>query len=111
VQFGQPIGHFQAVSHQLAEIATEIAASRLLIYHSCWLMEHDQPAALESSQAKLFATETAKKAALAALQIMGGYGYSMEFDAQRYVRDALALPIGGGTSEILKNVIARKIGL
>lgn len=111
VQFGQPIGKFQAVSHKLADLATEISASRLLIYHACWLMEQNIPATLESTQAKLFATETAKKAALTALQIMGGYGYSMEFDAQRFVRDALALPIGGGTSEILRNVIARKIGL
>jgi alkylation response protein AidB-like acyl-CoA dehydrogenase len=111
VQFGQPIGKFQAVSHQLADIATEIAASRLLAYHACWILEQGREAPLESTQAKLFATETAKKAAVAALQIMGAYGYSMEFDAQRFVRDSLALPIGGGTSEILRNVIARKIGL
>jgi len=111
VQFDQPIGKFQAVSHKLADLATEISASRLLNYHACWLMEKNLAAALESTQAKLFATETAKKAALAAVQIMGGYGYSMEFDAQRFLRDSLALPIGGGTSEILRNVIARKIGL
>ena len=111
VQFGQPIGKFQAVSHQLADLATEIAASRMLVYHACWILEQDRPAPLESSQAKLFATETAKKASLAAVLIMGAYGYSMEFDAQRFARDSLGLILGGGTSEILRNVIARKIGL
>lgn len=111
IQFGKPIGKFQAVSHQLADLATEIAASRMLLYHACWMLEEDRPAPLESTQAKLFATETAKKAALAAMQIMGGYGYSMEFDAQRSLRDSLALVIGGGASEILRNVIANKIGL
>ena len=111
VQFGKPIGKFQAISHQLADLATEIAASRMLLYHACWALEQDRPAPLESTQAKLFATETARKAALAAMQVMGGYGYSMEFDAQRSVRDSLALIVGGGTSEILRNVIARKIGL
>jgi alkylation response protein AidB-like acyl-CoA dehydrogenase len=110
-QFGKPIGKFQAVSHQLADLATEIAASRMLLYRACSILEQDRPAPLESTQAKLFATETAKKAALAAMQIMGGYGYSMEFDAQRCLRDSLALIVGGGTSEILRNVIARKIGL
>ena len=95
VQFGQPIGKFQGVSHKISDLATEILASRLLIYHACQLMEEGKPAALESTQAKLFATETAKKAALTALQITGGYGYSMEFDIQRFVRDSLALPIGG----------------
>ena len=111
VQFGRPIGKFQAVSHQLADLSTEIAASRALLYQVCWILEQDRPAGLESTQAKLIATETAKKAALAAVQIMGGYGYSMEFDAKRYIRDALALLIGGGTSEILRTVIARRIGL
>lgn len=110
-QFGKPIGKFQGVSHQLADLATEIAASRMLLYHACWMLEQDRPAPLESTQAKLFATETARKAALAAMQILGGYGYSMEFDAQRFLRDSLALVIGGGTPEILRNVIARKIGL
>jgi len=111
VQFGQPIGKFQAVSHQLADLATEIAASKLLTYHACWTIEQGQPAPLESSQAKLFATETAKKASLAAVLIMGAYGYSMEFDAQRFARDSLGLILGGGTSEVLRNVIAHKIGL
>jgi alkylation response protein AidB-like acyl-CoA dehydrogenase len=111
VQFGQPIGKFQAVSHQLADLATEIAASKLLTYHACWTIEQGQPAPLESSQAKLFATETAKKASLAAVLIMGAYGYSMEFDAQRFARDSLGLILGGGTSEVLRNVISRKIGL
>ncbi|NQT74404.1 MAG: acyl-CoA dehydrogenase family protein [Chloroflexi bacterium] len=111
VQFGQPIGKFQGVSHKLADLATEIAASRLLVYNACWILEHGKDAPLESTQAKLFAAETARKAALAAMQIMGAYGYSMEYDAQRYLRDSLGLIVGGGTPEILRNIIARKIGL
>ena len=111
VQFGKSIGKFQAISHQLADLSTDISAARMLLYHACWILEQDRPAPLEGTQAKLFATETAKKAALAAMGIMGAYGYSMEFDAQRYLRDSLALVIGGGTPEILRNVIARRIGL
>jgi alkylation response protein AidB-like acyl-CoA dehydrogenase len=110
-QFGRSIGKFQGVSHQLADLSTEIAASRMLLYHACWLLEEGRPAPLESTQAKLFAAETARKAGIAAMQILGGYGYSMEFDAQRFLRDSLALVIGGGTPEILRNVIARKIGV
>ncbi len=110
-QFGEFIGKYQAISHKLADISVEIEASRLLISKACHLLEQGQPAGLDCIQAKLFATETAKRAALATLQIMGGYGYCMEFDAQRYLRDSLALTIGGGTSEILKNVIARQLGL
>ncbi|MCF8142854.1 MAG: acyl-CoA dehydrogenase family protein [Deltaproteobacteria bacterium] len=110
-QFGRSIGKFQGVSHQLADLATDIAASRMLLYHACWVLEEGRPAPLESTQAKLFSAETARKAGIAAMQILGGYGYCMEFDAQRFLRDSLALVIGGGTPEILKNVIARKIGL
>lgn len=110
-QFGEVIGKYQAVSHKLADLSVDLEAARLLIYKACQLLEQKQSAALECMQAKLFATETAKKAALATLQIMGGYGYCMEFDAQRYLRDSLALTIGGGTSEILRNVIAKQLAL
>lgn len=110
-QFGEVIGKYQAVSHKLADLSVDLEAARLLIYKACQLLEQKQSAALECMQAKLFATETAKKAALATLQIMGGYGYCMEYDAQRYLRDSLALTIGGGTSEILRNVIAKQLAL
>ena len=110
-QFGQPIGRFQAIQHMLAEMATEIQTARLLLYYTTWLMEQNKPCALESAMAKYYASEVAKRVSLEGLQIFGGYGYMMEYDIQRFVRDSLILPIGGGTTEILKNIIARRLGL
>jgi alkylation response protein AidB-like acyl-CoA dehydrogenase len=66
---------------------------------------------MESAMAKLYATETAKKVSLAGVQLHGGYGYTMEYDIQRYARDSLVMTIGGGTSEIQKNLIAKSLGL
>jgi alkylation response protein AidB-like acyl-CoA dehydrogenase len=111
VQFGQPIGKFQAVQHMLAEVATEIEAARWLTYRAAWLRKENQPCAKEASMAKLFASETSKKAALTGVQVMGGYGYMNEFDMQRHLRNAILAPIGGGTSQIQKNIIARQMGI
>ncbi len=110
-QFGQPIGKFQAIAHMLAEMYTEIEAARLIIQRTAWLLQNNKPSAIESAMAKYYATEVAKNVALQGMQIFGGYGYAMEYDIQRYVRDSLVLPIGGGTSQIMKNIIARKLGL
>lgn len=110
-QFGKPIGKFQAISHILVDMATEIEASRLLVYNAAYLCQENKNYAIQASMAKYYATETAKRVALNCLQILGGYGYTMELDAQRYVRDSLVLTIGGGTSQIQKNVISRMIGL
>jgi alkylation response protein AidB-like acyl-CoA dehydrogenase len=110
-QFGQPIGRFQAIQHMFAEMATGIQTARLLLYYTTWLMENDKPCSLESAMAKYYASEVAKHVALQGLQIFGGYGYVMEYDIQRFVRDALVLPIGGGTTQILKNIIAGRLGL
>jgi len=109
VQFGKPIVKFQAIAHMLADMATCIHASRLMLHQCCWLIEQGLPAGLEACMAKYNATETAKKCALDALQIFGGMGYTMECDIQRYVRDSLVLTIGGGTSQILKNLIGNLI--
>jgi alkylation response protein AidB-like acyl-CoA dehydrogenase len=109
VQSGRPIVKFQAVAHMLADMATSIHASRLMMHHCCWLIEQGQPAGLEACMAKYYATETAKKCSLDALQIFGGIGYTMDCDIQRYVRDSLVLTIGGGTSQILKNLISNLI--
>jgi len=110
-QFGQPIGRFQAIQHMFAEMATGIQTARLLLYYTTWLMEQGMPCAKESAMAKFHASEVAKQVSLQGLQIFGGYGYTMEYPIQRYVRDSLILPIGGGTSQILKNIIAGKLGL
>lgn len=111
VQYGRPISKLQAIRHMLAEMATQVQAARLLTYQAAWLEEQGLPCSLEANMAKLFATEAAKHVALEGMQIFGGYGYSMEFDMQRYVRDSLVLPIGGGTSQIVKNAIARIMDL
>jgi alkylation response protein AidB-like acyl-CoA dehydrogenase len=110
-QFGTKIGGFQSISHLLAGLDAEIHAARLALWHAAWLYDAGRPCSREGAIVKVLASEAAKKAALACLQIHGGSGYTMELDVQRYVRDALLLTIGGGTSEIQRNVIARHLGL
>ncbi len=112
-QFGRPIGRFQALQHRLADLATEIECCRLLVYAVAAAVDRDPQRLLprEASMAKLKATETAKQVALEGLQMMGGYGYSREYDMERYVRTALMLPIFGGTSEIQRNIVASTFGL
>lgn len=110
-QFGRPIGRFQALQHGLAETATKLTAARLLVRHVAELLDEGDPAPAQASMAKLFATETAKEAALQGMQFMGGMGYSMESQMQSYVRDSLVMTIFGGTSQIQKNIIAGQLGL
>jgi len=110
-QFGQPIGKFQAIGHMLAEMATEIELCRQLLYYCAWLKSEDLPCFKEISMAKFYATELSERSALKAMKIFAGYGYMMDGDAQRYLRDALSAAIGGGTSQIQKNMIARQLGL
>ncbi len=111
VQFGQPIGKFQAVSHMLADMSTEIMASRLMVYSAAHLIDQGRPCILEASSCKLFASETAVKVARQAIQIHGGYGIMSEFPVVRFLRDALVYTIGEGTSEIQRNIIAKQLGL
>jgi alkylation response protein AidB-like acyl-CoA dehydrogenase len=110
-QFGQPIARFQAIQHMFAEMATAILTARLLLQCATWMMAQGKPCVMEAAMAKYHASEVAKQVSLAGLQIFGGYGYTMGYPIQRYVRDSLVLPIGGGTSQILKNVIANRLGL
>lgn len=109
--FGQPIGKFQFIQGYLADMATQIHAARLLVYHAAWMKDHKKRVTLEGSQAKLFASEIASKACNLCVQIHGGYGYVEDFPAERYLRDAKLCEIGEGTSEIQKLVIARQLGL
>lgn len=111
VQFGQPVGKFQINQHKFATMATEIQCARLLTYYAAWLKNQGKSCSKEASMAKYYATDVSKKTAIEGLQIMGGYGYTMEFDMQRYLRSALLAPIIGGTNEIQKNIIARFLGL
>jgi isovaleryl-CoA dehydrogenase len=112
-QFGRPIGSFQALKHRLADLATEIEATRLLVYDTAARVDAN-PGALfprEASMAKLKATETAKRTALEAMQMMGGYGYAVEYDMERQVRTAVVTTIYGGTSEIQRDIIGKTLGL
>jgi alkylation response protein AidB-like acyl-CoA dehydrogenase len=112
-QFGRPIGSFQALRHRLADLATEIETARLLVYDVAAQTDANPDKLLprEASMAKLKATETAKRAALEGMQMMGGYGYATEYDMERHVRIALASTIYGGTSEIQRDIIAKTLGL
>jgi alkylation response protein AidB-like acyl-CoA dehydrogenase len=112
-QFGRPIGSFQALQHRLADLATELEAARLMTY---WVAskvdeEPDRMLPREASMVKLFVTERTKRIALEGMQMMGGYGYSSEYDMERLVRQALVSTIYGGTSEIQRNIIAKTLGL
>jgi alkylation response protein AidB-like acyl-CoA dehydrogenase len=112
-QFGRPIGSFQALKHRLADLATEIEATRLLVYDTAARVDAN-PGALfprEASMAKLKATETAKHAALEGVQMMGGYGYAVEYDMEHLLRIAVVTTIYGGTSEIQRDIIGKTLGL
>ena len=110
-QFGQPIGKFQAVQFKLADIAMNIELARLMYLKAAWLKDQGKPYSKEANYAKLFGSEMATQAALEAIQIHGGYGYMREFPVERYLRDAKLLEIGEGTSEVIRLVIARGLGL
>ena len=110
-QFGKPIGRFQAIQHMLVEMATELEAARQLAYYAAWRDTQHMEAVKETSMSKYYCTEVAKKVCLQGVQILGGYGYAMEYDAQRYLRDVVVLPIGGGTTQIQKNIIGAQLGL
>ncbi len=107
--FGQPIWQHQSVGNYLADMATSLAAARQLVMYAARRYESGQRADLEAGMAKLFASETAMKIALDAVRIHGGYGYSTEFDVERYFRDAPLMIVGEGTNEIQRNVIARQL--
>ncbi|WP_010095662.1 acyl-CoA dehydrogenase family protein [Ornithinibacillus scapharcae] len=109
-QFGQSISNFQAIQFKLADIAMEVELARNMVYKAAWLKDNDKPFTKESAYAKLFATETAFRAANQAIQIHGGYGYMREYEVERYLRDAKLLEIGEGTSEVQRLVIARQLG-
>ncbi|MDW8426039.1 MAG: acyl-CoA dehydrogenase family protein [Meiothermus sp.] len=108
-QFGQPIAHFQAVSHKLADMATELEAARLLYLKAAELRDAGRPYGQAAAQAKLFASEVGVRACDEAIQILGGYGYIKEYPVERYWRDARLTRIGEGTSEVLKVIIAKNL--
>jgi alkylation response protein AidB-like acyl-CoA dehydrogenase len=107
--FGVPIWQHQSIGNYLAEMVTKLTAARLLVAEAARKMDAGEAANLESAMAKLFASETGMQIALDAMRIHGGYGYSTEFDIERYFRDAPLMIVGEGTNEVLKGVIAREL--
>lgn len=110
-QFGKPIASYQSIRHKLADMQTQLHAARLVTYQAAWLSDQGHKCSVETSMAKLFVTEAAKSIALECQTIFGAYGYVKEFDAERYVRDCLLMPIIGGSSAIQRNNIVNWSGL
>jgi len=110
-QFGRPIGANQAIAHMLADMATEVEAARTLMWRAAWMVSTGQDALREITMAKLFTSETYVKIASQGMQVLGGFGYSAEFDMERHFRDSRAATIAAGTSQIQRNLIASLMGL
>jgi isovaleryl-CoA dehydrogenase len=107
--FGRPIWQHQSIGNYLADMATKLFAARQLTLHAARRFDTGERADLEAGMAKLFASESAMQIALDAIRIHGGYGYSTEFDVERYFRDAPLMIVGEGTNEIQRNVIVRQL--
>ncbi|MDX1641532.1 MAG: acyl-CoA dehydrogenase family protein [Balneolaceae bacterium] len=108
-QFGKSVGDFQAIEHKMVNMAVEIDAARLLVHRAAWCKDQEKSYTKEASMAKLFASEMAERAALDAVQIHGGYGYTKEYHVERFLRDVKLMTIGEGTSEIQRLILAREL--
>lgn len=108
-QFGKPINRYQAIQSKLADMATELEAATQLVYRAAWLRDAGRPHHKEAAMAKLFASEAAARTCDQAARVFASYGYAMEYPVQRYLRDVRFTLIGGGTSEILRLVIAKEL--
>jgi alkylation response protein AidB-like acyl-CoA dehydrogenase len=108
-QFGKPINRYQAIQMKLAEMGTELEAATQLVYRAAWLRDAGRAHHKEAAMAKLFASEAAARIADQAARVFASYGYAMEYPVQRYLRDVRFTLIGGGTSEILKLIIAKEL--
>jgi alkylation response protein AidB-like acyl-CoA dehydrogenase len=108
-QFGRAIGDFQAIQWKLADMSTQLEASRLLTLRAAWLRDRGEPCGQAAAQAKLFASRTANFCADEAVQIHGGAGYTEDFPVERYFRDARITEIYEGATDIQRIVIARKV--
>jgi len=111
MQFGRPIASFQANAFKLADMALEVELARNLLYKVCWLRENGRPVTKEAAMAKLFCSEVMRRCVHHAVQLHGGYGLMKDYEVERLYRDQRILEIGEGTSEILRIVIARNIGV
>jgi alkylation response protein AidB-like acyl-CoA dehydrogenase len=109
--FGRPINKFQAISFKLAQMAVKIETARLLGYKAAWLYDQGRPCVMQASMAKLYSAEVVQWCASEGVQILGGYGYATEYDAERFYRDAKLSSITEGTSEIQHVIIAKELGI
>jgi len=109
VQFGKPLAKFQAIQFKLADMATEVHTSRLLVHHAAWLVDQGEPARAEAAMAKLYSTEALGRVADETVQIFGGMGYMREMPIERMYREARLYRIVEGTSEIQRIIISREI--
>jgi alkylation response protein AidB-like acyl-CoA dehydrogenase len=109
--FGRPIGQFQIIQHWIADMQMRLMQAELMTYKSAWLYDNDLPCHIESSAAKTIASEYATEAADRGIQILGGYGYSAEYNMQRYWRDARLYQIGPITNQMVRNLVAEDLGL
>lgn len=110
-QYGQPISKFQAISHRIADMKVRLEAARWLVYRAASRLDRARDAGLDASMAKLFVSESLVKSAFDLVQILGGYGFTTEYDAERILRDAVGGTIYSGTSDIQRNIISRWLGL
>ena len=110
-QFGQAIGKFQAVAHKIADMKVQLEAAQLLAYRTAWRLGHSRSVSLDAAITKLFVSESLVKVALDAVQVHGGYGFMVEYEVERALRDAIGGTIYSGTSEMQRNIIARWLGL
>jgi len=111
MQFGRPVASFQVNAFKLADMALEVELARNLLYKVCWLRENERPITKEAAMAKLFCSEVMRRCVHHAVQLYGGYGLMKDYEVERLYRDQRILEIGEGTSEILRVVIARNIGV
>jgi butyryl-CoA dehydrogenase len=109
--FGRPISKFQAISFKLADMAVKVEAARLMVYKAAWLYSNDKKCLKEASMAKLYAADVVQSVATEAVQVLGGYGYGVEYPVERYYRDAKLASLTEGTSEVQKIVISRELGI
>lgn len=111
VQFGQAIGRFPAIGHMLSDVACKIDAARLMLYRAAWMVDKEKPCSKEVNMARYLGAEVAVKSAMNGLQVLGGYGYTMEYDIQRYIRDSVALFSSGKSLDSLKEHIGASYGI
>ncbi|MEN8167520.1 MAG: acyl-CoA dehydrogenase family protein [Pseudomonadota bacterium] len=110
-QRGQPISKFQAISHRIADMKVRLEASRLLTYHSAWQLDRSKNVSMDASITKVFVSESLVRSALDTVQILGGYGFMVDYEVERVLRDAVGSTLYSGTSEMQRNIIGSWLGL